>query len=715
MKKIIRLIAVVFVFFALSRTTAQVEAAQNVSIQSVTPKDSNSMIIKWNTVSGVDGYLIYRSTSQNGSYSYCALITNPGTNTYRDQNVSTGQSYYYKIFPYNNVNQKRVYGSASAIKGAKLIPNTPSINTIVGKDNGIVIKWNTTAGADGYMIYRSQSASGTYTYCGMMNNSTANMYMDRNVSKRQLYYYKVFAYNNTASGKVYGHSSAIQSGAICPKTVNNVNAYVLGNKKLFLNWDKVPDADGYMIYMSRSGDGKYQFEALLPGNSKNEYTDINLTVGGTFYYKVFAYYSNSSGRSYSESSVVASAQAIEKSPTGVYKVLGNGYKSQNLYWRVVNNASGYLVYRSKDNANFAYAGETKGAQSNSYVDSNLVCGTTYYYKVFPYYLIDGKRVCCKGSDVVSGKPIPARAKISSIEQIEGERLQITWGQVSGATGYLIYKSITPNGEFAYCGLVNNGAILNYVDSHVEKNNTYYYKVFAYRTVNGTKIYANASDVVGHDVVEEKNVHYGVDVSHYQQDIDWTQVRNAGMDFAIVKVAGRGIAGGGLYTDDYYVQNILGAQSAGLKVGAYFFSQALTVDEAREEAQFLLNYIRSYSITYPVVFDWETSSGYRTYDISVSQDQMNEIAYAFCDTISAAGYKAMVYGNQWDLMNRYNLGALQSRYDIWLARYWYSGGQRYQEGEETPDLGTKYMMWQFTSEGNVAGINGNVDMNISYYN
>lgn len=602
-----------------------------------------------------------------------------------------------------------IYGSA----GKKTV-STPVLQNVVNSSNGITVQWKQMSGIDGMIIYRSTSENGTYSYCGMVNGTKTSMFKDHNVSKKQMYYYKIFAFQNTSSGKVYSHPSGVKSGAICPSGVSNVKTDILGNGKINVNWAKVSDADGYMIYMARKADGDYKFEALIPGNEKHQYTDSNLTVGGTYYYEVFAYYNISGTRIYSESSQNVSGQAIGKSPTGIYKVLGNGFKSLKLYWRKTNDAAGYLVYRSKDNTNFAYAGETSGADSNTYTDSTLTCGTTYYYKIFPYYNIDGKRVYCKGSDAVSGKPIPAKAKITGIQQVYHEELEISWGQVSGATGYLVYKSTDPNGTFTYCGSVNNGAVLSYTDAKVSRDNTYYYKIFAYRTVNGTNVYANGSDVSGQKVVADNSIHYGIDVSHHQGDIDWNQVKASGMEYVIIKAAGRYYGGGGLYTDDRFASNIAGAQAAGLKVGVYFFSQALNTDEAREEAQYLLNTISGYNLTYPVVFDWETAQDYRTWNLSVTQDQMNDIAYAFCDTVSSAGYKAMVYGNQSDLTNRYNLGALSSRYDIWLARYCYFDGNRYQEGQELPDLGVKYMIWQFTSEGNVSGINGNVDMNISYY-
>ena len=215
---------------------------------------------------------------------------------------------------------------------------------------------------------------------------------------------------------------------------------------------------------------------------------------------------------------------------------------------------------------------------------------------------------------------------------------------------------------------------------------------------------------------------GVDVSHHNNDngegvLNWAEVANAGYKFAMVKVAGRSIGDdGSLYTDKYYEENIKGALSNGLQVGVYFFSQAMSVDEAIEEANYICDLIAGYNISYPVVFDWETTSGYRTQDLSSNIELRTAMSVAFCDTVKNRGYDPMIYINKYDYLKCVDTEKLSSSYDIWLAWYWDDydeTGKVWQEGDKVPDIGYNYRMWQYSSTAGVPGIAGGCDVNIAY--
>ena len=194
---------------------------------------------------------------------------------------------------------------------------------------------------------------------------------------------------------------------------------------------------------------------------------------------------------------------------------------------------------------------------------------------------------------------------------------------------------------------------------------------------------------------------GIDVSSYQEAIDWNAVAADGIDFAYIRVGYRGVTEGGLYLDDWYWENIEGAKAAGIDCGAYFFSQAISVEEAIEEADFTLSYLEGISLECPIVFDAEIylpKTG-TARSIHLSNDEMTAIAQAFCERVEAAGYQAMIYGNAGDL-GRYNSDLL-ARYPVWWAEYDHS------HPSETMDI----VMWQYGNQGSVAGINTNVDMSV----
>ena len=192
---------------------------------------------------------------------------------------------------------------------------------------------------------------------------------------------------------------------------------------------------------------------------------------------------------------------------------------------------------------------------------------------------------------------------------------------------------------------------------------------------------------------------GIDVSEHQYDIDWRKVAADGVDFAMIRVGYRGSTAGGIYTDDYFEKNIRGALNAGLKVGVYFFSQALDAGEAAEEAAFVLEQIRPYEITMPVVFDWEIVGGSDARTYTVDRRTLCEAVRAFCGPVRDAGYEPMLYFTRYLGYRKYILRNLAD-YGFWYAEY-----------EDRPRIAFDFDMWQYSETGQVSGIDGDVDLNI----
>lgn len=197
---------------------------------------------------------------------------------------------------------------------------------------------------------------------------------------------------------------------------------------------------------------------------------------------------------------------------------------------------------------------------------------------------------------------------------------------------------------------------------------------------------------------------GVDVSEHQGSISWDKVAEADVKFAMVRLAYRGWgAEGVIRADTRGLDNLQGATDAGLQVGVYFFSQAISVEEAIEEARFLLQLLDGRELDLPVVFDWETVSSEEARTANMNKATLNACALAFCREIEAAGYEAMVYFNldlaRWKL----DLLAIQEAgYDFWLAMY-----------SDTMRYAYRVRMWQYTNSGTVPGIKGKVDMNLYF--
>lgn len=191
---------------------------------------------------------------------------------------------------------------------------------------------------------------------------------------------------------------------------------------------------------------------------------------------------------------------------------------------------------------------------------------------------------------------------------------------------------------------------------------------------------------------------GIDVSEHQGDIDWDAVAADGIEFAYIRAAWRGSTEGGLYEDERFEENLTGAQGAGLDTGLYVFSQALGAEEGREEAEFVLDLLDGRPLELPIAFDHEVTSDFSGRADNISREDYTAAARAFCDTLEAAGYEVLIYGNAYEF-SRMNILSFE-RQGYWFAEY-----------DEAPAVPLDLYLWQYTHQGSVDGIQTTVDMNI----
>lgn len=196
-------------------------------------------------------------------------------------------------------------------------------------------------------------------------------------------------------------------------------------------------------------------------------------------------------------------------------------------------------------------------------------------------------------------------------------------------------------------------------------------------------------------------HKGIDVSKYQGKIDWKAVKEDGVEYAFIRLGLRGYESGKIVLDEYYKQNMQGAKSAGVKTGVYFFTQAITVEEAKEEAAFVIKHLADFDVSYPVVFDVEMIVGGNGRANNLTKEERTDICVAFCEAIKEAGYIPMLYGNVKCFTRMVDITKLES-YEKWYAFY---GDYMYFPYEVS--------MWQYSESGKVNGIKGDVDLNISF--
>lgn len=211
--------------------------------------------------------------------------------------------------------------------------------------------------------------------------------------------------------------------------------------------------------------------------------------------------------------------------------------------------------------------------------------------------------------------------------------------------------------------------------------------------SGTTSYISLDDIKKN---KAENAEIVIDVSKWQENINWKKVKEAGINYAMLRLGTQKAVDKESVVDAYFEQNIKNAQANGIKVGVYYYSYANDIEDAEEQAEWVIEKLKDYDLDLPVAFDWECFKYFNDFNISIHD--LNEIGRTFLDKVKNAGYDTVNYGSKnylealWDI----------KEHKTWLAHY-----------TSNTDYSKDYIMWQFTSSGRIPGINGNVDVNYYY--
>ena len=217
---------------------------------------------------------------------------------------------------------------------------------------------------------------------------------------------------------------------------------------------------------------------------------------------------------------------------------------------------------------------------------------------------------------------------------------------------------------------------------------------------------------GSGVKETKDTTLGIDVARYQGTIDWEQVASSGVDFAMIRVGYRANADGAIIADSNARYNMQEATKFDIPIGVYFFSTAINEDEAREEADWVAEYISRYAITYPVAYDCEGFNDPDSRQVHLTKMERTDIAMAFLKAIEKHGYEGMFYGSKNDLADdaQWQTSKIEDDYKVWVAQYPYDP---YPQTESSSYEG-EHQMWQYSAEGRIDGVSQSVDLNVAYF-
>ena len=468
---------------------ASFSTANAVSGLVVSATDGTSITLRWNAYSGATGYELYRTPKKNGKFTY-ALSLN--TTSCKRTGLPSGTSFYYKVRAYYKDSKgKLTYSKFSpVITGTTRVFNRASQVTGLYvssyNDSSVTLRWNGYDLASGYEVYKASSKNGKYTRIQTPRDKTCKV---TGLKSKQTGYYKVRAYFWNANGTYsFSNYSPVIAATPIKFTEGKIGGYKMSgmtyNSVAFV-WNSYPEAAGYQIYKATSKKGKYK---KLKTVKATNYSRTKLTTNTTCYYKVRAYKKSKGKKIYTKFTAPIAGTPRLATPAVWTSSSGAGvYVS----WAKVNGATGYEVYRAtSQNGNYTKVNGTKGFSFNN---TSITTNKNYYYKVRAYRTISGK----KKYGGFSGPQLGVKAVISKVGGVQASSqascISLTWAAVSGASGYEIFRATGSNNSAGYTN-VGNATSSAFNDYNVANSLTYYYKVRAYRDINGKRVYGDFSTV-----------------------------------------------------------------------------------------------------------------------------------------------------------------------------------------------------------------------------
>ena len=654
----------------------------------------NQIQLAWQAADASAGYEIERK-ADNGAYVKIADIQ-AGTASYMDT-VEPGVFYTYRIRPVKQLGSQMFYGDYSGEQSVQTALNAPAAGGVSTSDmQSLSVFWNAVEGASGYEVYRSASSGSGYTLVANLSGGEVQ-YRDTGLAIENTYYYQVRAYRTAAGKTVYSGYSAEMSGTVKLSQVTGLYVQMTKYNTLQLSWNASGDAKTYEVYYSTSPDSGYK---KVKTTKSTTYKFSKAKCGQTYYFKIRTYEKIGKIKYYSDYCEAVSGYTVLTGTPTVY-VSKTKYNSVTIKWSKVPSTKKYEIYYSTSPDGEYTLLKSQGG--TSYTHKKLTTGVTYYYKV------RATRDYFYGefSNTTSGRPVLGELKNLKVKTGTNQ-LKISWKSVSGAEAYVLMRSDSADGDYVE---ISRAKKTSYTDKGLEAGTAYYYKVYAIAGIYQTNTLGPVGEATKppKQVTQpskpsvEKNMYYGVDVSSYQGRIDWDEVADSGIDFAMIRIL-TGKRTSNLDKDAYFEYNYQHARAAGIKVGVYRYTYAYTKSGARQEATEIVDALGGRYLEYPIVLDLEDSMVLN----STTREKRTEIIQEYKKIVERAGYKFALYANKNWLENYIEPEALEG-VDIWLAR-WRSLDQG--PGYNGPGNLT---MWQYTNTGSVAGISGNVDRNVSYKN
>ena len=420
-------------------------------IKTVSQSAANAALITWSSVGVADGYELYRSRSENGTYYLMKSVEGIAATNY---NLTLGATYFYKVRAY--VNQEgggREYGEFSNVMNVTIedLAQTRIKSVVQADTSSAKVTWAATAGAEGYEIWRSVNDTKQFE---LVRTTSGFAIQDRDLKDGQTYYYKVRAYKTAEDGSMLygGYSQALSVKVIAMPVLRTVAQESASSARII--WDKIPSAEGYELWRSEDQGKNY---TCIKSISTSDTINYKLTLGAVYLYKVRAYYTTENGvKMYSSFSKPMTLKVMGL--PNVTSVAQNGSNGVKLVWAQAEYADGYELWRS-DSEGSAYT-RIKEVTGTSTVNFGLEEGSRYLYMLRPYSVVNGKKIYGSFGSAM-GITILHTPVFSSIQQLGTSSCEIKWEAVPGATGYKLYRAASEDGNYKLVKTITDTTTRNY--------------------------------------------------------------------------------------------------------------------------------------------------------------------------------------------------------------------------------------------------------------
>ncbi len=638
-------------------------------------------VIEWKKVSGAQKYELHRKAKGEAAYT---VIAETAELSYTDEDIAAGLVYMYRVRAVREVEQKTVYSKYSkAVETAITMPAIELVSCEANNHYSINLGWQQSDSVTGYYIYRSTKEDGTYKKIKDINNHTTVSYTDTGVVPGKTFYYKICGYVQSADASVLTGELSASKMAQTQMAAPNLTGVKSNfeNRSLVLSWEQYADVTGFRVFRSQYPDKKFKKIADVSGALASGYEDRSVAPGAAYYYRIRALYETKKYKGKSQPSNVQKGDMAPGAPNGL-KIRQTAADALHITWDKPAGAFSYNLYRAASSSG-DYTCIAQGLQEAEYTDTQLKDNRTYYYRVSAVGTGGEGRRCFAVSYLIGGVSLNTRTLKLCVGDTKTLELS-TYRQ-----GKAVWKSA----DAQIAKVDSEGGITGVGVGTTEVTAT---------------VAGKSAKVI---VTVTPGVKNGIDVSRWQEEVNWSRVKDSGIDFAFLRISNH-------YLEDFtFETKYQDAAAAGMPLGVYCYSRATTVAEAEEEARTVLQILNNRKLEYPIAMDMEDAVHKSA---GMAKETLHQMILAFKQVVENAGYQFVLYSYQSFFDTNLDKTQLDG-IDLWIARY-----RSLKLGSGYTGTGNE-VYWQYNSgqysgsDFHVDGITdaaGNlveVDVNVEYQN